>query len=150
MKVTMLLADYAAVADGKLTIVGGGWSLTGPQPNPFAIALKIQVPWDLANMKHHMRLELLDEDANPVLVQGPMGEDAPIEIEGEFEAGRPPGLKAGTPLDMMLAINLPPQPVAPGGRYVWQLHIDGETHDDWRLTFTTRPPEGEQEALAGS
>ena len=38
MKVTMLLADYAAVADGKLTIVGGGWSVTGPVSPPFAIA----------------------------------------------------------------------------------------------------------------
>ena len=27
----MLLADFAQVSDGKLTIVGGGWSLTGPE-----------------------------------------------------------------------------------------------------------------------
>jgi hypothetical protein len=29
----MLLADFAQVSDGKLTVVGGGWSLTGPDPS---------------------------------------------------------------------------------------------------------------------
>ena len=31
----MFLADYAVVSDGKLTIVGGGWSQTGPEPASF-------------------------------------------------------------------------------------------------------------------
>ena len=31
VRVTMLLADFAQVCDGKLTVVGGGWSLTGPR-----------------------------------------------------------------------------------------------------------------------
>ena len=44
MKVTVMLADYAQGADGKLTIVGGGWSVTGPMPVPFAIAVLFQVP----------------------------------------------------------------------------------------------------------
>jgi len=30
MKVTMLLADAASVADGNLDILGGGWNSTGP------------------------------------------------------------------------------------------------------------------------
>ncbi|HYT79952.1 MAG TPA: sigma factor [Actinomycetota bacterium] len=30
LKVTMMLADAAEVADGKLFILGGGWSVTGP------------------------------------------------------------------------------------------------------------------------
>ena len=29
MKVTMLLADAASVADGNLDILGGGWNITG-------------------------------------------------------------------------------------------------------------------------
>ena len=37
----MLLCDAAQVADGKLYILGGGWSMTGPDPVPSAVALKI-------------------------------------------------------------------------------------------------------------
>jgi hypothetical protein len=139
MKVTMLLADYAAAYDGKLVVVGGGWSVTGPTPTPFGIALKIEVPWDQANTKHKLRLELVDADGQPVLVPTEAGSEQPLAMEGEFETGRPPGLKPGTPLDVVLALNLPPQPIPPGGRYEWRLTIDGETDEDWRLSFTTRP-----------
>ena len=44
VRVTMLLADFAQVSDGKLTVVGGGWSLTGPEAVPFGIAILIRVP----------------------------------------------------------------------------------------------------------
>ena len=33
----MLLADAAQQLGGKLYILGGGWSVTGPQPAPSAI-----------------------------------------------------------------------------------------------------------------
>jgi hypothetical protein len=142
VKVTMLLADYAAAYDGKLVVVGGGWSVTGPMPTPFGIALKIEVPWDQANTKHRMRLELVDADGEPVLVPAEGGVEQPLAIEGEFETGRPAGLKPGTPLDVVLALNLPPQPIPPGGRYEWRLTIDGESDEDWRLAFTTRAEAG--------
>ncbi len=137
MKVTMLLADYAAVSEGKLTIVGGGWSVTGPMPVPFAIAILFQVPWDRANIKHRFRLDLVDSDGHVVFVPTEDGEE-PLVIEGEFEAGRPPGLKAGTPLEVPIAINLPGPPVPAGGRFEWRLTIDGEGDADWRLAFSTR------------
>jgi hypothetical protein len=139
MKVTMLLADYAVVADRKLVIVGGGWSMTGPAPVPSAVAIKIEVPWDQANAKHKMRLELVDADGEPVLVPTEGGLEQQLAIEGEFETGRPPGLKPGTPLDVMLAVNLPPQPLATGTQYDWRLSIDGQTDEDWHLAFTVRP-----------
>jgi hypothetical protein len=139
LKVAMMLADYAAVADGKLVIVGGGWSITGPAPAPFGIALKIAVPWDQANTKHKLRLELVDADGQPVLVPKDGGIEQQLAMEGEFEAGRPPGLKPGTSLDVMLAVNFSPQAIPAGGQYVWQLTIDGQTDEDWRLGFTTRP-----------
>src|SRR5213594_576499 len=60
MKVTMLLADSAQAVNGKLYILGGGWSIIGPDPAATAIAIKIDVPWDLANRSHTFRLALLD------------------------------------------------------------------------------------------
>jgi hypothetical protein len=148
VKVTMLLADFAQVADGKLTVVGGGWSLSGPEPTPFGIAILVHVPWDQANRRHTLRLELIDADGQPVLMPGTEdGEERPIVFldDVEFEVGRPAGIKPGTPLELPLAVNSGPLPLEPGSRYVWRLSIDGESDEDWRLAFSVRP-EAEQPA----
>ena len=134
MKLTMLLADAAQVAEGKLYILGGGWSMTGPPEVPSAIAIKIEVPWDQANRQHHFLLELFDADGQTVK----MGNDA-VRIQGQFETGRPAGLAPGTPLDVPLAISIGPLSLAPG-RYAWRCSVDGETHEDWEIYFTKRAP----------
>jgi hypothetical protein len=140
MKVTMLLADHAQASEGKLNIIGAGWTVVGPDPAPFAIAILFEVPWDRANEEHAFRLELVDTDGNPVLVPTPEGEE-PLMIQGQFEVGRPPGVKRGTALPFPLALNMGPQPIAPGGRYEWRLTVDEESDEDWRLAFSTRPEE---------
>jgi hypothetical protein len=101
-----------------------------------AIALKVDVPWDQANTRHRWRLELFNADGQPVLLGE--GDGSPVEIEQEFEIGRPAGVKPGTALDFVIAINIQPLPLEPGEQYAWQLTIDGEGHDDWRLGFSTR------------
>lgn len=138
----MLLCDHVSVAEGKLFINGGGWSITGPQPAAQAIAIMLGVPWDRANQPINFLLRLLQEDGDPVIQEGPAG-PTPLEVGGQFEVGRPPGIRHGTPLDVPLAINLPPLPLPPGNRFSWELSIDGETREDWHLPFSTRSaPDG--------
>jgi hypothetical protein len=134
----MLLADAAQSVGGKLYVLGGGWSITGPDPSPGGLAIKIEVPWDEANKRHKIALELLDGDGRPFLAPTPMGEQ-PLKIEGNFEVGRPPGIMPGSPLDVAVAFNFPPLPLKPGTRYVWQLSIDGHSDEDWQVAFSTRP-----------
>ena len=136
----MFLADYAVVSDGKLTIVGGGWSQTGPEPAAFGIGLLIQVPWDQSNTVHNFQVELLDADGEPVVLETDDDGDQPVSFGGDFEVGRPPGLKPGTPLDFPVAMNSTPLPLEPG-RYEWRLTIDGESRSDWTLAFTVRAQE---------
>ena len=138
MKVTMLLADSAQAVGGKLYILGGGWSITGPLPTLSAIALKIEVPWDLATRRHNMMLELINADGQPVRLPTPDGEQ-PVKVEGQFETGIPAGLTPGTPIDATVAVNINPLPLPPGGRYIWRLSIDGETKEEWQVAFSTRP-----------
>ena len=139
----MLLADFAQVSDGKLTVVGGGWSMTGPEPMPFGIAILIRVPWDQANHRHVMRLELLDADGQPVTVEVEEGAESVVFFDDvEFEVGRPAGVKPGTPLDLPLAVNAGPMPLEPGV-YEWRLTIDSVGDEDWRLPFTVRERERE-------
>jgi hypothetical protein len=139
MKVTMLLADAAQAADGKLYVLGGGWSICGPAPTPMALAIKIEVPWDQANVRHHCRIELVDGDGVQILVSAPDGSEQPLVFETDFEVGRPPGLKPGTSIDLPLAINIPPVPLPPAESLQWRLAIDDETDHDWVLAFRTRP-----------
>ena len=89
----LLVADGADVVNGKLYLLGGGWDrlkvpqLPGPPAVPFAVAVGINVPWSLTNRKLGFSIDVLDADG---------GEVAQL-AGGEFEVGRPPGLRAGTP-----------------------------------------------------
>jgi hypothetical protein len=140
-RVTMMLADHVAQAEGKLYIAGGGWTLTGPGAAPSAIAVLIGVPWTLANTKIAFKLALVQQDGEPVQQVGPVGQ-APVEIAGELEVGRPAGVKPGTPLDVPLAINVPPLALASGQRFTWNLTLNGESADGWHLSFGTRTAPG--------
>jgi hypothetical protein len=133
----MMLCDHAQVAEGKLFISGGGWSVTGPMPVPSALAIKIEVPWDLANTPIKFALELVDQDGKPVRQQGPLGLQ-PLRMEGQVEVGRPPGLAPGTPLDVPLAIGVGALPLAPGARFTWRLELNGRTEEAWQLSFSVR------------
>ena len=62
-----MIADFARVANGKLDVIGGGWSMMNAQgPFGFFVAALFQIPWDQTNAKHRFRLELLDADGQGV------------------------------------------------------------------------------------
>jgi hypothetical protein len=133
-EVTVLLCDSAQVADGKLYVLGGGWSLCGPGRFQHALAIKVEVPWNESNRPHTLVAVLMDEDSRPVRVGDPAAE---VRFHGTFEVGRPPGLPPGTPLDFPLAVNLGPLELPPGAGYFWSVSIDGQ--EVRRVRFRTRP-----------
>jgi len=139
VKVTMILADSAQASESKLYILGGGWDFIGPAPSPSAIAMLFLVPWDQTNRKHVFRLELVDSDGEPVVLPTPMGGEEPVAVTGDFEVGRPPGVPAGSSLNVPVAINFGPLPLEPGRRYEWRLTVDKQSLEDWRLAFNVRP-----------
>ena len=102
VRVNLLIADAAQVADGKLYILGGGLTAVGPRPQPMGVAIRIEVPWDRANVSHEWRIELLDEDGHPLMIG-----ERPLVVQGNFEAGRPVGLRPGTPRLCPLGDQLP-------------------------------------------
>jgi hypothetical protein len=125
MDVTMLLCDGAAESGGKLYVLGGGWSIVRQPrvPTQMALAIKMAIPWDETNRPHSIQAVLIDEDGSAVV---PLGGDQPIQVDGEVEVGRPPGLKPGTPIDAPFVLNFGPIALEPGG-YVWELKVDDET-----------------------
>jgi len=136
VKLTLLLADWAEVLNGKLYVMGGGWTETGPQPVPAALAAILEVPWDETNRKHTVKFQLTDGDEQPVSVAGPMGAQR-VEVAAEFEIGRPPGSTPGTSFNVPMALNLGALPLSPGKVYVWRCSIDDKVNETW-VTFRTR------------
>jgi hypothetical protein len=136
-RVTMMLCDHAQVAEGKMFISGGGWSITGTPTPPSAVAVLLQVPWTEANRRVTFRLKLVDGDGRPVSQRDVAGQATPVEVNGEVTVGRPAGLPEGTLLDAPIAVTFPPMALAPG-RYVWELWIDGENQEDWQVSFLAR------------
>lgn len=130
----VLLCDFAQVAEGKLYVLGGGWSVCGPGPFVHSLAIKVEVPWDRANERHHIRAVLHDEDSHPVALGDPATE---ISFDGDFEVGRPPGMPAGVPLDLPMAVNFSALELPPGRGYFWSVGVGD--HEIARASFRVRP-----------
>lgn len=127
-----MLCD-AAVADpnGKIHMLGAGWSVTSSPTAPSAIAVFLKVPWDRTNQKLTSRLQLEDADGHPVVLPG-SGE--PVGVEQIIEVGRPPGLDPGTPIDASFQLTVQSMPLE-AGRYVWRLTV---AEGEWPIGFTVR------------
>ena len=138
----MLLCDAAQVADGKLYVLGGGWSMTGPDPVPSA-----HRPQD--------RRRLARGRAGPPLGAVPRGRRRPagawwtrptgthpVEVRGRVHR-RPPARRARG-----LARSTWPWPstsdrcplTAGHPLHLAPHHRRRVRRPDWALGFTTRPP----------
>lgn len=137
VRATLLLCDYAAVAEGKLNILGAGWTTTH-NVTTHAIAILLEVPWDRTNAMMTIRLELKEQDGQAVVQQGPAG-PLPVRVDGEFEVGRPPGMHPGSSIPVPFAFPVSLQ-LAQGQRYYWEFSVNGDTQEHWVLPFNTRPP----------
>jgi hypothetical protein len=134
MEAYLLLCDAAEVVGDRTFILGGGWVSRSPRMPSMAVVVLLDVPWDQANRRHELEIDLLDEDGNMVATGDPPRE---VRMKGNFEVGRPAGHPAGMPLRFMQAINFHHLPLKPSKRYSWELKLDGETMT-W-ASFFTRP-----------
>jgi len=134
MDATLILCDYAEAINGKLYIMGGGWTICPPGPRFMAVAIRINVPWEETNTKHQLNLFLQDGEGNAIsLGEPPM----PVEKSGEFEVGRPPGIPQGTEMDFTAVLGFINLPLLPDTGYRWQLEISGEPAG--HVSFRTLP-----------
>jgi hypothetical protein len=133
--VTLLLADFAQVAEGKLSVLGAGWTFKGIG-TPMALGIILEVPWSETNKPHPWNMRLVDADGQPVQITTPEG-DQPLYFEGQFEIGRPPGHPVGVPFNVAMAVNFGPIPLKPGERFTFVFEVDGQPADNGQLSFST-------------
>ena len=133
MKIHIVLAD-AGLGDstGKLNLLGAGWNMTQVLPTggtpDCAVAVFIEVPWDMCNRELDLTLELLDQDLTPVVVHTPSG-DAPIRMAQQVVVASAPGAPNGSDGQLALLVSLKGGlPLSPGNWYKWRAFIAG--HED--------------------
>lgn len=121
--INLMLCDSAQVYDGKLSMLGAGWSWIR-SGTPYAVAAIVDVPWDKTNSKLNGTFLLVNEDGHSVAPDG----TNPLRVEVEFEVGRPAGMKPGSSQRIPIFIQVIPMDLsyAQPGRYSWRLEIDGE------------------------
>lgn len=116
----MFMADGAHVVGGKVYVLGGAWThLYMPafpgRPNPaVSVVVGLRVPYNLTNRKFRFALRVVDSD----------GEQIDEPATGEFEMGRPPGLRPGSSQRFMVAGMIATEFPRPG-RYLIEAIIDG-------------------------
>jgi hypothetical protein len=112
----LLLAESAEAVNGKMYMLGGGVERHLAQSFPTQlradVAMGMLVEWGETNQLHVMNLQIVDVDEKPV-----------VQVEGQIEAGRPPGAKQGQDMRLMLAIR-GPFPIERPGQYKVKLTLD--------------------------
>lgn len=95
---SLLLADFAEVVNGKLYLMGGGFTAVQlanfALPHRFFVAAALRIPWTHTNTSITLggRLETLDAE--------------PLDcwsLEGQLEAGRAPGQRGGDTVTMFVS-----------------------------------------------
>lgn len=127
----LILCDAAQtdLSNGKLHMLGAGWTLVKSPTPPHAVALMVQVPWDRTNEKLKIRVELLTGDGQPVMLPGPTEPQAVLS-ETELEVGRPPGVAKGSTLNAAFALNIGSLPL-PAGRYEWRASVEEDIRSEF-------------------
>lgn len=133
---TFLLADHAEAVNGKLYVVGGAWNRIAATQFPathnhLSVAAVIHVPWEATNHPHSIELRLVDCDGAPVI---------PEPLQGKFEAGRPPGTRAGDEQLVVLVFNFDGLVFERPGSFEFHLLVDGD--EKGLLRFDLVQPDG--------
>jgi len=118
-KITILLADAAQISDGKLNMLGAGWSTIKTPTGPICVVIHAQIPWGLTNNKMAWSLDLLDADRRPVMLNESQGL---VHLEGFVESGRPAGMEPGSSIYVPFVFPFLGMPLEPG-KYAWHFKI---------------------------
>jgi hypothetical protein len=118
---TFLVADHAEAVGGKLYVTGGCWnSLAVPQlpaqHSHLTVAAALHLPWKATNQPHMLDLDLIDGDGQSRLSE---------PVQGELEAGRPPGMRVGDEVLIVITFNFDGVKFETPGVHEFVLKLDG-------------------------
>lgn len=133
----IVLCDFAEQdLSGKIHMIGGGWSMTGPAPHPHGVVFFLKLSSSRLKSPVPVKLSLTDSQRQVVEVPGPAGPQR-MEIEGQVA---PLGLRQpeddDMEMDVALTVNVSALQLAPG-RYTWTAEVDGKDVTSTQFIVTT-------------
>lgn len=137
MRAQLILCDAAqADANGKVHILGAGWTITQTPLPPQSIVALVGLTFPETESQHVARLQL--EDADGRVVTAP--DNTVLTFDQPFQVNLPPGAPAGLYVPTPIVLNIGPGLPVPPGDYVWRLQVDGDTDENWTAPFQVRAP----------
>jgi len=114
-RILIITADAASVSDGKINLLGGGWTRINAGPSNFTLVVRLDIPWLMTNQQLPWSLALVDQDGRPYI---PDGGDVPVELSGELHLERPTGETQGETSNVPMVFPFVGFPLRPG-TYEW-------------------------------
>lgn len=119
--VALVLCDWAESINGKLYVMGGGWSVTSANSSLSAgVGIVWRMSWDEADREHDLTIRLYDEDGRAVCTASGEEISATAHLGGCTRDD-----VAGVPSSTALALNFTGLCLGPG-RYRFEVEIDGD------------------------
>lgn len=119
--ILLITADAATVSDGKINILGGGWTRITSGPANFTLVVRIDIPWTLTNQQLPWSLTLVDQDGRSYV---PDGNGKPVELAGELQIERHDDSNLGSSFEAPMLFPFLGLPLRPG-TYEWVFTVAG-------------------------
>ncbi len=104
----VLIADAVENVNGKLYVMGGGWTLfrspSFPAQVRFGVAVSVLVSWEETEAQHDIYIKIVENPDRP-RQQTPMQQAMSLDINGKIQVMRPPGLEETSVQRVFLAVN---------------------------------------------
>ena len=120
-RILIITADAASVSDGKLNLLGGGWTQISSGPSNFTVVVRIDIPYSMTDQQLPWQLKLVDQDGRTYV---PHELSDPVDISGDLHMDRPEHGDIAETFNAPMLFPFVGLPLAPGP-YEWVFTFAG-------------------------
>jgi hypothetical protein len=118
-KILLITADAASISEGKINMLGAGWTRVSAGLANFCVVVRLDIPWSMTNTEIDWSLDLTDEDGR---IYEPNEVSGRLHLEGQVQVERPADMTHGASLEAPLVIPFIQLPLRQGA-LEWRFQI---------------------------